>query len=302
MTAPARLTLAALAVLVPSAVACSSSTHATADGGTCTSAPVGFPTCSNAGSHCTGPTACRSCGSGLWALTPAWDCACGEETRNGSTSLHWQCPSVPVCSAGAGTFRDDQCTVPSFGDGGAGTGGAPGTGGGAGGQAGGATGGHGAGGTGVDGGGAGGSGLGGGAGDGGAAGSVGGGGAGGAGTVCGGIAGLTCGLGEFCDFGNGQCGAGDQQGQCAPAGGAICAQQPVCGCDGRTYVSACAAHDNGVDTMSTTSCIPGNGGTGAPCGHDSDCMSGYKCCVTGGTVGSPIACRDVGTGSCPALP
>ena len=129
-----------------------------------------------------------------------------------------------------------------------------------------------------------------------------GGGAGGAGTMCGGVAGLTCGLGEFCDFGNGQCGAGDQQGQCTLAGGALCLEQPVCGCDGKTYSTACEAHQNGVDTISTTSCIPGNGGAGAPCGHDSDCMSGYKCCVTGGTAGSPIACRDVGTGSCPALP
>jgi hypothetical protein len=103
-------------------------------------------------------------------------------------------------------------------------------------------------------------------------------------------------------FGNGQCGAGDQQGQCALAGGALCIQQPVCGCDSKTYSSACAAHQNGVDTMSTTSCIPGNGGTGAPCGQDSDCMSGYKCCVTGGAAGSPIACRNVGTGACPALP
>ena len=129
-----------------------------------------------------------------------------------------------------------------------------------------------------------------------------GGGTGGPGTACGGIAGLTCGLDEFCDFGTGQCGAGDQQGQCALAGGAVCPQQPVCGCDGKTYSSACAAHDNGVDTMSTTSCIPGNGGAGAPCGHDIDCMSGYKCCMTGGTAGAPSACRDVGTGSCPAFP
>jgi hypothetical protein len=55
--------------------------------------------------------------------------------------------------------------------------------------------------------------------------------------------------------------------------------------------------------MSTTSCIPGNGGTGAPCGTDNDCMSGYKCCTTGGTAGAPIACRQVPSGgSCPALP
>jgi hypothetical protein len=53
--------------------------------------------------------------------------------------------------------------------------------------------------------------------------------------------------------------------------------------------------------MSTTSCIPGNGGANAPCGADTDCMSGYKCCTTGGRAGSPIACKQV-TGACPALP
>ncbi|HEY6476095.1 MAG TPA: hypothetical protein VI456_05900, partial [Polyangia bacterium] len=144
-------------------------------------------------------------------------------------------------------------------------------------------------------------GSGGGAGAGGQAGSTGG--AGGSDKVCGGIAGATCDSGEFCDFGNGQCGAGDQQGQCALAGGALCTQQVVCGCDGNTYSSACSAHQNGLDTMNTTSCIPGNGGTGAPCGQDHDCMSGYKCCVTAGRAGAPIACRQVpAAGSCPALP
>jgi hypothetical protein len=132
--------------------------------------------------------------------------------------------------------------------------------------------------------------------------SGGGGGAGGA-KVCGGITGATCdtALGEFCNFGNGQCGAGDQQGHCDLSGGGVCTQQVVCGCDGNTYSSACMAHANGVDIMSTTSCIPGNGGANAPCAADTDCMSGYKCCTTGGRAGSPIACKQV-TGACPALP
>ena len=131
----------------------------------------------------------------------------------------------------------------------------------------------------------------------------GGGGTGGSGKVCGGIAGLTCSALEFCHFANGQCGAGDQSGQCELSGGALCTQQVFCGCDGHTYPTACAAYANGVDTMSTTSCIPGNGGTGAPCGQDTDCISGYKCCVTGGAVGSPIACRQIPSGgSCPLLP
>ena len=150
----------------------------------------------------------------------------------------------------------------------------------------------------------GGGGLGGRSGSGGAGGHAGRGGAGGGSAkVCGGIAGLTCSAVEFCQFGDGQCGAGDPQGVCELSGGALCLQQVVCGCDGHTYSTACAAHANGIDTMSTTSCIPGNGGTGAPCGQDTDCMTGYKCCVTGGAVGSSIACRQIPAGgSCPALP
>jgi hypothetical protein len=97
---------------------CGSSARSTADGGACTSAPVGFPPCSVAGSYCTGPTACRFCNAslGLWAITPAWDCACATTTINGSMSLRWQCPSEPVCTAGPGTFTDSQCTMPSVGD------------------------------------------------------------------------------------------------------------------------------------------------------------------------------------------
>ena len=195
--------------------------------------------------------------------------------------------------AGAGTGGH----AGSGGSGGAG-GGQAGAGGGAGAGAG--AGGHaGSGGSGAGGGGQ--AGSGGGAGAGGQAGSAGG--AGGSGNVCGGIAGVTCALGQFCAFSNHQCGAGDQQGQCELSGGAVCPQQIVCGCDGKTYSTACAAHTNGVDTTSTTSCIPGNGGTGAPCGVDTDCMTGFKCCVSGGAVGSPIACRQIPSGgSCPLLP
>ena len=157
---------------------CGSKALSTADGGACTSAPVGFSPCSVPGSYCTGPTACRSCNTalGLWAIAPAWDCACAPDNINGSTSLRWQCPSEPVCTVGPGTFTDDQCMVPSVRDAGTETGGAPGTGGGQGGQAGAAarggqnggagTGGHAGGGAtgGSSGGQAGGSGLGGGAG------------------------------------------------------------------------------------------------------------------------------------------
>jgi hypothetical protein len=77
----------------------------------------------------------------------------------------------------------------------------------------------------------------------------------------------------------------------------------VCGCDDKSYKSACDAHQWGVDTVSSQSCIPGNGGAGTSCGTDNDCKAGFKCCTTGGAVGSPIACTQVAAGAqCPALP
>ena len=134
------LTLTLVGLALGLSGGCGSKALSTADGGACTSAPVGFQPCSVPGSYCTGPTACRSCNAalGLWTIAPAWDCACTPATINGSMSLRWECPSEPVCAVGPGTrFADSQCTVSaSVSDAGTETGGAPGTGGGQGGQAG----------------------------------------------------------------------------------------------------------------------------------------------------------------------
>jgi len=133
----------------------------------------------------------------------------------------------------------------------------------------------------------------------------GGGGQGGSGMVCGGLLGRVCNADQVCHFSDGSCGAGDQTGICEPrqVGGVACAASPVCGCDGKTYPNACTAFRAGTDIMATNACIPGNGGADAPCAADTDCATGFKCCSTGGNVMSPIACRQVATGSqCPALP
>jgi len=181
-----------------------------------------------------------------------------------------------------------------------GTGGAAG----AGGRGGGA--GHGGGGAGTGGSAGGGGHAGGGGGRGGTSGAGGAaGGAGGeSGKVCGGITGATCSPLEWCDYPNDSCGAGDQQGRCKPGdgSGADCTTA-VCGCDGRSYRNACRAHLAGVDTMAGLSCIPGNGMTGAACGADTDCATGYKCCTAGGAVTSPLECAQVPAGGfCPPLP
>ena len=130
------------------------------------------------------------------------------------------------------------------------------------------------------------------------------GGAGGMGMLCGGIAGVQCTAFGWCDFPGDTCGTGDQQGECRPrdAAGYDCTT-PVCACDGRSYKSACTAHQNGTDAISTNRCIPGNGGVGAPCGADVDCRTGFKCCPISGAFSAPIACTQVATGAqCPALP
>jgi hypothetical protein len=126
---------------------------------------------------------------------------------------------------------------------------------------------------------------------------------GGAVTICGGITGAECDALSWCDFTPDSCGAGDQQGVCRArnATGFDCAAV-VCGCDGKTYMSACAAHQEGLDVMDSLSCIAGNGGLGAPCAKDGDCAVGYKCCG-GGALGTPIACLQVPANqACPAFP
>lgn len=77
------------------------------------------------------------------------------------------------------------------------------------------------------------------------------------GAKCGGIAGLPCGLGEYCDLGVGQCRVADAMGVCRPTPQA-CLQvyMPVCGCDGKTYPSPCAAAMAGVSIDHKGACKP----------------------------------------------
>lgn len=78
----------------------------------------------------------------------------------------------------------------------------------------------------------------------------------GQGKACGARAGDTCGPKEFCDYVPGQyCGAADAQASCRNRP-EMCAEiyQPVCGCDDKTYSSACHANAAGVGYQSTGEC------------------------------------------------
>lgn len=73
---------------------------------------------------------------------------------------------------------------------------------------------------------------------------------------CGGIAGLTCGPGKYCHYDISQsCGAADQTGICqTPPGNCGHFRQDVCGCNGVTYASECAANAAGVSASSVGAC------------------------------------------------
>jgi hypothetical protein len=64
-----------------------------------------------------------------------------------------------------------------------------------------------------------------------------------------------CAVDDYCDFTPGLCGKGRRPGTCRPrARDCSAASSLVCGCDGRTYDSECAAHAAGIDLAVAGGC------------------------------------------------
>jgi len=101
--------------------------------------------------------------------------------------------------------------------------------------------------------------------------------------MCGGIAGLRCPDKQYCAYApEAHCGAADMSGTCAKIPEA-CIQlvDPVCGCDDKTYSSACAAAQAGVSIISKGACAkPETTPEGGLCGTrgaSRECNPGLYC-------------------------
>ena len=105
--------------------------------------------------------------------------------------------------------------------------------------------------------------------------------------ACGGPAHTKCAAGTFCRFGDGSCGTAEAVGECEPIPGscATAPSAPVCGCDGKTYPSRCAADAAGVSVIAAGTCACG-GAQGVACEDGKFCNYAVGSCAQASPSGA----------------
>jgi hypothetical protein len=122
------------------------------------------------------------------------------------------------------------------------------------------------------------------------------------GASCGGVTAVKCGAGEFCDFAVGSCGNANPSGSCvSPPKTCADVSSPVCGCDRKTYKSACEAAKAMVPLFASGEC-PCGGPDNIACTDGRYCQLATAACLGPSPSGScklpPTDCTQVKSPVC----
>ncbi len=123
-------------------------------------------------------------------------------------------------------------------------------------------------------------------------------------TSCGGPTAITCSdKTTYCHFDNTVCGSGDALGTCDPVPSSCSGEAPltVCGCDGNTYASRCAAEEAGTSVQAVGAC-PCGGASAAACAQGTYCQLPTGACTLPSPAGTcatvPTSCSAASSPVC----